>query len=489
MKRIICFLLAVTACLTFASCNRQGENGEHDDIVMQTEHFSLTEDVFQYYMNLAVVSFYNTNYTYMEYLDLDLTRPLKEQKCTSQGDEDYTWFEFFANNAAVSARDDIMMAEYAYSIGVSIDEDDEAKIESTVSAISASAAGAGLDIGVYLRKNYGSLITEDTVREACRLHCLAVKGKAALSAGTPHTDDELEEYCKENYSSFYGADYMTLVVEAGDEFDNAKTEEEKNAAYKKAYSNALGINNAVYDRASFEAEAEKYYRSIYDVIENGTQTSDGQINEAELSQKVAECAVIGAPYSYMDSIDAFLFSEERVRGEHYMYEERDIGRITLYFMLEPLHRDEEECVSVRYIFMSDEIHDDLNKDIYEAYNAWLQDGAGEEVFTSLVGRYSEDMTATSGGLAEFVGKDGMDAAISEWCFDPERKAGDADVIMAENGAYFIYFISYNEVKWKAQAEKPLDDKAYEERVSELYQKYSIDVHEDTLKNLPELLGE
>lgn len=490
MKRIICFLLALAACLSFSACKRQVENKEHDPAVIKTEHFSLTEDIFQYYMNLAVVSFYNTNYIYMEYLDLDFTQPLKEQKCTSQGDEEYTWFDFFVNSAAVSAREDLIMAEYAYSEGMSIDTDDEEKIERTISAIGSGAAEAGLGIGEYLRKNYGSLITEDTVREACRLHYLAVKGKTALSASEPRTDEELEAYCKENYSSFYGTDYMTLKVEAGDEFNNATTAEEKDAAYKKAYSAALGINNAVYDRASFEAAAEKYYRSIYDVTENGTQPSDGQISEAELSQKVAECAVIGAPYSYMDAIDAFLFSEERVRGEHHIYEDRESGIITLFFILEPLHRNEEECVSLRHIYMSEEKHkDDLDKDIYEAYNAWLRDGADEDAFTANVGIYSEDATAASGGLVEFIAKDSMDASLADWCFDPGRKTGDAEVITVDGGVHFLYFISYYETRWKAEAAKALDDGVYEEKIKELYEKYTPDINEDALSALPELLGE
>lgn len=485
MKRLICLILcaAALAC-ALSSCREKEQDGRKT--VMETENFKITDDIFQYYMNLNLSGFYNANNEYIQYMDFDITKPLRSQPL-GEGSEG-TWFDYFAEVTKKSVAEDLLLAEYAKSAGLSLDESDREETERNVADLESQAKQAGKETAEYIRANLGSLITADTVRAVYEIHLLAEKGREDINASFNYTDEELGEYLDAHYSDFYTADYLTLTV-GNREDPSGMSAEELEKAFDTAYETAVKINNSSNDKESFLSAAEEYYRSVYDVVENKPEGADESvISEDELSSLVFDCVKERAHYRMQDSTDAMIFSEDRVAGEHFIIENRETGSCTLYFILSPLSLDGGPTVTLRGIFLSQKKHGDPAADAEKIVREWTGMGKTEEQFTAFAVKYGEDSLKRNGGLAESVAEDEMDAAVAKWCFDPERKEGDIEVLSAEGGVYIIYFKSRAEVGWKEQARLAMSGEGYDGKIKELSERHPVTVYGDLIAQIPETVS-
>ena len=485
MKRLICLILCAAACVCIlASC--QKEQTERA-VVMETENFKITEDLFQYYMNLNLSSFYAANSAYFQYMNFDITKPLRSQTL-GEGSEE-TWFDYFAENTKKSVAEDLLLAEYAKEMNCSLDDGDREEIEKNVKSLEEQAKEAGRETDEYIKANLGSLISADTVRKVYEIHLLAEKGRAAVNASFDYTDEELEKYLNDNYSDFYTADYLTLTV-GNRETPVGLSADELEKSFEKAYETAVKINNSVKDKESFLSAAEDYYRSVYTVVkEKPDDAEEGVISEEELSSLVFDCIKEKAPYKKQDSTDALIFSEDRAAGEHFIIEDKEMGNCTLYFILSPVSLDDGPTVTLRNIFLSSEKHEQLEKDAQNIVDEWTQKGQTEDMFAYLAAVYGEDASKQKGGLVECAGEDEMDEAVAKWCFDLTRKEGDCTMINADGGIHILYFKSRAETGWKEQARLAMSEGGYNEKLESLSETHPVTVYGDLISQMPEIVSE
>ena len=80
---------------------------------------------------------------------------------------------------------------------------------------------------------------------------------------------------------------------------------------------------------------------------------------------------------------------------------------------------------------------------------WKDGAETEESFIELVKKHSEDTSAAEGGLFEDIHPDSQYVAnFLNWSIDPNRKAGDADVIETEYGYHVMYYVGDDDMTYR-----------------------------------------
>ena len=72
---------------------------------------------------------------------------------------------------------------------------------------------------------------------------------------------------------------------------------------------------------------------------------------------------------------------------------------------------------------------------------WLAGDKTQDSFIALVKEHSDDTSAADGGLFENIGLNSAYVPeFQNWAIDPERKAGDAEVIETDYGYHVMYYV-------------------------------------------------
>ena len=135
-----------------------------------------------------------------------------------------------------------------------------------------------------------------------------------------------------------------------------------------------------------------------------------------------------------------------------------------------IEKDDSVYVDVRHILVTpvggttdDEGNTTYSDEEWEAarleaqalLDAWLAGDATEESFGELATLNTADPgSADNGGLYTYVAEGEMVPAFNDWCFDPERKTGDYDLVKTEYGYHVMYFVQAQSV-WFVNAESDL----------------------------------
>ena len=112
----------------------------------------------------------------------------------------------------------------------------------------------------------------------------------------------------------------------------------------------------------------------------------------------------------------------------------------------------------------------LAQDIYEYIKDDTTAMSVENLYTDEVLNETISITASSD---TFPGK--FDSTLDTWIFDPERKAGDKDIIESENGFYVIYFCSESEKpEWYDRVNSFIRMNKYQAFLNEMLTEYSYE---------------
>lgn len=77
-------------------------------------------------------------------------------------------------------------------------------------------------------------------------------------------------------------------------------------------------------------------------------------------------------------------------------------------------------------------------------------------FAALAKEHSDDGSAAEGGLIEDVYPGQMVESFNDWCFDPQRKAGDHGLVESEYGWHLMFFDSVDEQLYTSAAQAYAD---------------------------------
>ena len=181
--------------------------GYNDVIVAKLGDHELSNGMLQIFYWDAVNNYVNNNADYMEYLGLDTTVSLSQQKYG----EEQTWEEYFLEEAVEMFRQYCTLADGADAADLTMSQEMKDSLESFPDTLAEYAETYGYESGEeYLAELYGPGITIDDVVAHRTLYFKAVTYVQSLNTDVAPTDEQLSEYYDKNAET-YAASGITKV--------------------------------------------------------------------------------------------------------------------------------------------------------------------------------------------------------------------------------------------------------------------------------------
>lgn len=388
-------VVALLAC-TFFALNSRGVF-LRNKVVAETEHFEITVPMMSYLVYTEYQEWVNTyqNTGYMQYIKgeggsgLNTSLPLRDQIYSSKTDQTTgvtttkTWFDMFAENAATSAEQILVLCEQAYRYGVTLDEEDYADIDNAIQMLELYAAYSGYTTSGYIAAMYGRGVGEKDLRAIMEMTELATKmtdiKMGEFEAGA--TDVRLDKYFEENKDDLaVYVDYISYtftsefkVVASSEENAAAKNEE----AYQKFVAEKEKMQARV-DALAACTTAEEFSNLLIEYLKedgkDATEAFNIQSEAHHMNYKKTDDAA--------NELEKWLFGTETpvkandtkvitTPGEPAREEGRGDGQeptynysnskatFTVCFVLKPVHRDEAKLQNVGHILFKTETFKDL----------------------------------------------------------------------------------------------------------------------------------
>lgn len=370
-----------------------------------------------------------------------------------------TWADAFRIQALTHMQTYMAYSKLATEAGVTLDEDELAEIDEYIESARSSATSNDYSLDRFLTKNYGKGVNEKLVREVLEEQQLAYKYAQQKQEDVQNgiTDAQIDEEYAANTANYAILTVHGFVVTADTSAiaDDA-TEDEKTAATEAAMAEA-------------KTKAEGYMANV-----NSAETLLAQAkayNSTATESSVTLENVTGATLtsSFSQTASDWAFAAERAVGDVTVVE-TSRGYAVLYMAQLP-HKDMTKAVDVRHILVQFKTSTDdsgnavaltdSEKAVYyqqaqAIYKQYLENPT-EDNFATLANNNSDDSGSnTNGGLYEEVHVGDMVTEFNDWCFAPERKPGDTDIVETSIGYHIMYYVGNNhEETWKSTVRSTL----------------------------------
>lgn len=466
LKKMLAATLAVVLLFGLVSCNRDIEKEEGDgnkeerqytaaDIVMESENFQFTRGEFSYQFYMNYQDFIQYNQSYMQHFGFDTSASLKEQSYS----EEQSWFDYFAEPSLEYMRQILVLCEGAKAAGIELDAEEKAEIDISLESYEQYAADYQYDLEEFLAGLFGEDVTLDVMRSYMEKDRLAYKYRDAMLAEYDLSEDELTAYMEENTDQFYFIDYFSYSFDEDADPDAASRAQEM---------------ASITDSTSFETYVRTYEM---ETLEKGEDEIDlSSLSNAyvrkETDNAFSEWAFDGA-----------------AAGTTYVEKNEVDGIYTVYLLTKAPYLQDYVTKNFRYIYITLDTYDTYEKARQRAdelVETWRAGDADAHSFGELAYNYSEDgSTSYVGGLQENLGQapSKFPDSVIDWLYNPDRRAGDVEVLRGNEAYFVVYFEGDGQIQWKNQAQQALEEEKYIADMESLSEIHETKVNEEAANSL------
>lgn len=335
--------------------------------------------------------------------------------------------------------------------------------------------GTNMTMDQYLQSTYGPGMTVQTYRKIMQRKALIDEYTSyhKLVECMPTTDEIMAKY-NEDPSKFTKVQIQAYFVSAGITGDT--TEEEKTKLLEEANKKAHQIADDCVNSVEFQTKVKMFCTEDYrDRMLNGEDpTTVKDLSKEQLKQ-------------YNEEFAELCFNPDTKENTSMVFEDSEHqGAFAVLF--EKTYIDEEPTAMLRFIQLDDEILTNLTNTpeqkapSFEKYQKQAEEiMAGitsEDEFIAAVKEYSTDSsTYMNGGLMYGIRQDNTDyfkptvleaggdpvlpeedAALIEWLYSADRKAGDMTIIKCASSVKIFYYLDVipgyqNEIRTEMVSER------------------------------------
>ncbi len=467
--------------------------------VIGGDNYNVTGTMMSYFFYTGYNNFLGSYGSYASYLGLDTSVSLKNQ--TYMESED-TWFDYFMDEAISQAEKIVLYCEEADRRGIKLADEDYKSVDSFFESLRTNAAENNMTLAGYISAIYGTGVKAKDVRRALEMSQLAAKCSEIVLDELENTIDKeaVGAYYDENKTDFWTASFLYYEFSVSDEgedgdetydFAAEKAKIDSIAAELLATGSEEGFRKYVAEYvadvnfdASYEKESETYEESLLPdeaelvayragviaaAVDNalnnktaGTTESDDIVDkimnaiEKELTAKVSNALAAleysGYAYSDPDAEGAddevkWVCDSNRVAGDMTLIsdESDDEYVVTVYFMKEPMGRDQTPARNVGHILLKPDSYPTAEAAELKAEEVLALFKSGEmtkEAFEALADDYNEDVNV----FYDDVIKGRMVAEFENWLFDDARSEGDVEIVETEYGYHIMYYVGESDLE-------------------------------------------
>lgn len=476
---------------------KEGKYMNPASVVATVDGQKISIGMYDYYY-ASIVSYYE-QYASYGYYSLDTTKDYSKQYTTDDDGNKISWQKFFETEALKEVEQITTYYSKALEEGVTLTSAQKKTIDKQISTLKDSASQNDVSLDQYIKANFGTYCSEDTIRIMLEQYYLSANYKGKFKCETKVTDNDVDKYYNDHKNDYKKIEFYYIVSPYDATDDNSKNESIKTAEK---------IMAKMKDKKSVIALVPEIYSSYIDSQVKSSMEQDSTLTEKKAREEAVKSyesnvvtTVSGSDSPFDDKMNTWLFSDDTKVGSKKYYIDESAGYIYIVLKTSKASVEEDETYTVRHILVAPESGSNSSSSTSEKTEYTDEQWAAakkkadsilakfnktdksEYEFAKLAEQYSTDSASTSsgsndsfGGLYESVTLGQMVPDFEKWSIDDSRKYGDTGIVKSDYGYHIMFFINdCPEYQSKIIAQIKSD------RLSNMIDKAEIKVHENAIK--------
>lgn len=476
---------------------KEGKYMNPASVVATVDGQKISIGMYDYYY-ASIVSYYE-QYASYGYYSLDTTKDYSKQYTTDDDGNKISWQKFFETEALKEVEQITTYYSKALEEGVTLTSAQKKTIEKQISTLKDSASQNDVSLDQYIKANFGTYCSEDTIRIMLEQYYLSANYKGKFKCETKVTDNDVDKYYNDHKNDYKKIEFYYIASPYDATDDNSKNESIKTAEK---------IMAKMKDKKSVIALVPEVYSSYIDSQVKSSMEQDSTLTEKKAREEAVKSyesnvvtTVSGSDSPFDDKMNTWLFSDDTKVGSKKYYIDESAGYIYIVLKTSKASVEEDETYTVRHILVAPESGSNSSSSTSEKTEYTDEQWAAakkkadsilakfnktdksEYEFAKLAEQYSTDSASTSsgsndsfGGLYESVTLGQMVPDFEKWSIDDSRKYGDTGIVKSDYGYHIMFFINdCPEYQSKIIAQIKSD------RLSNMIDKAEIKVHENAIK--------
>lgn len=476
---------------------KEGKYMNPASVVATVDGQKISIGMYDYYY-ASIVSYYE-QYASYGYYSLDTTKDYSKQYTTDDDGNKISWQKFFETEALKEVEQITTYYSKALEEGVTLTSTQKKTIDKQISTLKDSASQNDVSLDQYIKANFGTYCSEDTIRIMLEQYYLSANYKGKFKSETKVTDNDVDKYYNDHKNDYKKIEFYYIASPYDATDDNSKNESIKTAEK---------IMAKMKDKKSVIALVPEVYSSYIDSQVKSSMEQDSTLTEKKAREEAVKSyesnvvtTVSGSDSPFDDKMNTWLFSDDTKVGSKKYYIDENAKYIYIVFKTSKASVEEDETYTVRHILVAPESGSNSSSSTSEKTEYTDEQWAAakkkadsilakfnktdksEYEFAKLAEQYSTDSASTSsgsndsfGGLYESVTLGQMVPDFEKWSIDDSRKYGDTGIVKSDYGYHIMFFINdCPEYQSKIIAQIKSD------RLSNMIDKAEIKVHENAIK--------
>lgn len=480
---------------------KEGKYMNPASVVATVDGQKISIGMYDYYY-ASIVSYYE-QYASYGYYSLDTTKDYSKQYTTDDDGNKISWQKFFETEALKEVEQITTYYSKALEEGVTLTSAQKKTIDKQISTLKDSASQNDVSLDQYIKANFGTYCSEDTIRIMLEQYYLSANYKGKFKCETKVTDNDVDKYYNDHKNDYKKIEFYYIASPYDATDDNSKNESIKTAEK---------IMAKMKDKKSVIALVPEVYSSYIDSQVKSSMEQDSTLTEKKAREEAIKSyesnvvtTVSGSDSPFDDKMNTWLFSDDTKVGSKKYYIDESAGYIYIVLKTSKASVEEDETYTVRHILVAPESGNNSSSSTSEKTEYTDEQWAAakkkadnilakfnktdksEYEFAKLAEQYSTDSASTSsgsndsfGGLYESVTLGQMVPDFEKWSIDDSRKYGDTGIVKSDYGYHIMFFINdCPEYQSKIIAQIKSD------RLSNMIDKAEVKVHENAIKKAVE----
>lgn len=476
---------------------KEGKYMNPASVVATVDGQKISIGMYDYYY-ASIVSYYE-QYASYGYYSLDTTKDYSKQYTTDDDGNKISWQKFFETEALKEVEQITTYYSKALEEGVTLTSTQKKTIDKQISTLKDSASQNDVSLDQYIKANFGTYCSEDTIRIMLEQYYLSANYKGKFKSETKVTDNDVDKYYNDHKNDYKKIEFYYIASPYDATDDNSKNESIKTAEK---------IMAKMKDKKSVIALVPEVYSSYIDSQVQSSMEQDSTLTEKKAREEAVKSyesnvvtTVSGSDSPFDDKMNTWLFSDDTKVGSKKYYIDENAKYIYIVLKTSKASVEEDETYTVRHILVAPESGSNSSSSTSEKTEYTDEQWAAakkkadsilakfnktdksEYEFAKLAEQYSTDSASTSsgsndsfGGLYESVTLGQMVPDFEKWSIDDSRKYGDTGIVKSDYGYHIMFFINdCPEYQSKIIAQIKSD------RLSNMIDKAEIKVHENAIK--------
>lgn len=476
---------------------KEGKYMNPASVVATVDGQKISIGMYDYYY-ASIVSYYE-QYASYGYYSLDTTKDYSKQYTTDDDGNKISWQKFFETEALKEVEQITTYYSKALEEGVTLTSAQKKTIDKQISTLKDSASQNDVSLDQYIKANFGTYCSEDTIRIMLEQYYLSANYKGKFKCETKVTDNDVDKYYNDHKNDYKKIEFYYIASPYDATDDNSKNESIKTAEK---------IMAKMKDKKSVIALVPEVYSSYIDSQVKSSMEKDSTLTEKKAREEAIKSyesnvvtTVSGSDSPFDDKMNTWLFSDDTKVGSKKYYIDENAKYIYIVLKTSKASVEEDETYTVRHILVAPESGSNSSSSTSEKAEYTDEQWAAakkkadsilakfnktdksEYEFAKLAEQYSTDAASTSsgsndsfGGLYESVTLGQMVPDFEKWSIDDSRKYGDTGIVKSDYGYHIMFFINdCPEYQSKIIAQIKSD------RLSNMIDKAEVKVHENAIK--------